>query len=367
MARKIRVGVLFGGKSAEHEVSLLSARNVIDAIPREKYEIIPIGIDKGGLWHLNHDIKFLHAARSPRDARLALAPESIALVPGREAQLMSLDNSENDRTVDVIFPVLHGPFGEDGTVQGLLKLADIPFVGASVLGSAVGMDKDVMKRLLRDAGIPSPKFKTFYKLSQAIAGFSDVERELGIPCFIKPANLGSSVGIGKAHNQAEYEKAVEDAFQYDQKILVEEFVPCREIECAVLGNEEPIASIPGEIIPTHEFYDYEAKYIDENGARLEIPAKITPEIAKRVQDLAIETFKTLCCEGMARVDCFLRTTDNAVFVNEINTIPGFTKISMYPKMWEATGITYTDLIDRLIQLALERHASEKRLKTSVEL
>jgi D-alanine-D-alanine ligase len=367
MSKKVRVGVLFGGKSAEHEVSLLSARNVIDAIPRDKYEVVPIGIDKQGRWHLAHDLQFLAAAHDPRDARLDGTSNNVALVPGRESQLVSLENADApDRAIDVVFPVLHGPLGEDGTVQGLLKLADIPFVGASVLGSAIGMDKDVMKRLLRDAGIPISRFKSFHSAARAIEAYADVERDLGIPCFIKPANLGSSVGIHKAHNRDEYQRGIEDAFLYDRKVLVEEFIQCREIECSVLGNEDPIASVPGEVIPTHEFYDYEAKYIDENGANFQIPAKLSPDITKRVQELAVESFRVLCCEGMARVDSFVRG-ESEVFINEINTIPGFTKISMYPKMWEASGISYTELVDRLIQLALDRHAKEKRLRTSVEL
>jgi D-alanine-D-alanine ligase len=264
--------------------------------------------------------------------------------------------------VDVVFPILHGPFGEDGTIQGFLKLADIPFVGPGVLGSAVGMDKDAMKRLLRDAGIPIGKFITVKSHEQA-PSFAEIETVLGKPFFIKPANMGSSVGISKVNDEAHYGSAIKDAFQYDIKIIIEEFIPGREIECAVLGNEEPAASVPGEIIPSHEFYSYDAKYLDENGAALEIPAKIDEKTKKRIQELAIKTFHALCCEGLSRVDFFLKE-DGEIIVNEINTMPGFTRISMYPKMWEASGITYTELISRLIELAISRHEKEHVLKTS---
>jgi len=264
--------------------------------------------------------------------------------------------------LDIIFPVSHGRFGEDGTVSGLLKLANIAFVGAGVLGSAVGMDKDVMKRLLRDAGIPIGRFITVNRYSSKEISFEDARAELGLPLFVKPANLGSSVGIHKVTERAAFERAVRDAFNYDNKILIEEFIMGREIECSVLGNENPIASVPGEILPRHEFYSYEAKYLDENGAVLDIPAKLPPATSERIRQLAIKTFSTLCCEGMARVDFFLRNGEE-IIVNEINTIPGFTRISMYPKLWEATGISYSELIDRLIQLAIERFEREKRLKT----
>jgi D-alanine-D-alanine ligase len=267
-------------------------------------------------------------------------------------------------TVDVVFPVLHGPFGEDGTVQGLLKLANLPFVGAGVLGSAVGMDKDVMKRLLRDADIPIAKFMVFESATQNKISFSRVQRELGMPVFVKPANLGSSVGISKAARPREFTRAVQEAFRYDNKILVEENIAGREIECAVLGNENPSASVPGEIITGHQFYSYEAKYIDDQGARLVIPAKLPSQVARRVQELSLRAFKILCCSGMARVDFFLRGRDE-IFVNEINTIPGFTAISMYPKMWAASGLSYARLIDRLIQLALQEFRAEKRLRSSI--
>lgn len=265
--------------------------------------------------------------------------------------------------IDVVFPVLHGPFGEDGTVQGLLKLADVPFVGAGVLGSAVGMDKDVMKRLLRDAGVLVGAFVVIHAHEKKQVRFVDVKKKLGTPLFIKPANLGSSVGISKVRSEVEFKKALALAFSYDSKVLIEEYIEGREIECSVLGNENPIASLPGELMVHHEFYSYEAKYLDERGMTPQIPARLSEEMMKKVQDTAIAAYKALCCEGMGRIDMFV-TKNNRVFVNEINTIPGFTNISMYPKMWEASGLSYSKLIDKLIELAIERHAKEKKLKTS---
>jgi D-alanine-D-alanine ligase len=263
--------------------------------------------------------------------------------------------------IDVVFPILHGPFGEDGTVQGLLKLADLPFVGAGVLGSAVGMDKDVMKRLLRDAGIPIGKFLAYRRADKI--RFAQVKKVLGLPLFVKPANLGSSVGISKVSKPGEFAAAVKEAFRYDNKIVIEEFIRGREVECSVLGNDRPIASLPGEIIVNRDFYSYDAKYLDAQAARLEIPAKLPRAVIRKVRAIALRTYEVLGCEGMGRVDFFV-AADGAVLVNEINTIPGFTKISMYPKMWQASGISYPKLIDRLIQLALARHRAEKRLRTS---
>lgn len=263
--------------------------------------------------------------------------------------------------VDVVFPILHGPFGEDGTVQGLLKLAGIPFVGAGVLGSAVGMDKDVMKRLLRDAGIPISKFLVFERGEEV--DFDTVTSELGLPIFVKPANMGSSVGVGKVHTQEEFTACIEEAYLYDTKIIVEEFIDGRELECGVLGNQNPQASIVGEVTPNQDFYSYDAKYVDENGAELNIPANIDAGTMKRVQELAIKTFKTLSCEGLGRVDCFL-TNEGRLVMNEINTIPGFTKVSMYPQLWKASGVSYSELIDKLIILAIDRFEREKNLKTS---
>lgn len=357
---KLKVAIIFGGRSAEHEVSIQSAKNVYNSLDKNKYEVILIGIDKQGRWLLNQSAEFLLSSSNPELAKLN-SPEVSLIQKNQTTQLVNVSSNQNMGGVDVVFPVLHGPYGEDGTIQGMLKLLNIPFVGPSVLGSAVGMDKDVMKRLLKEAGIPVAKFLVFHKLREI--SFEKVVKKLGLPFFIKPANLGSSVGISKVKSKQEFEKALKLAFEFDSKILIEEFIKGREIECSVLGNENPIASLPGEIIPTHEFYSYEAKYIDENGALLKAPADLPKNIVKKIQDLAIKTFKILCCEGLSRVDFFL-TEDEKIYVNEINTIPGFTKISMYPKLWEVSGISYPELVDKLIQLALERFKRENKLKTS---
>ena len=371
MGKKLRVGILFGGKSAEHEVSLQSARNIYDAIDRDKYEPLLIGIDKSGKWLLNDESRFLLNADDPRRIRLNPSSDAVALVPQSRGTIANLSDFRKDRAIDVVFPVLHGPFGEDGTVQGLLKLADIPFVGSGVLASAAGMDKDVMKRLFRDAGLPICKFRALCS-GEKIPDYEEISAQLGSPVFIKPANMGSSVGVSKVHNRDEYLPSIEAAFQYDTKIMIEEFIPGRELECAVLGSQfaalnggiEIQATVPGEVKSTHEFYSYDAKYIDENGAVLTIPAKVSAETANRIKELAIAVFKTLCCDGLGRVDFFLKE-NGEILVNEINTMPGFTRISMYPKLWEASGISYSKLIDRLIELALLRFEHEKKLKTSV--
>lgn len=362
MNKKIRVGIVFGGKSAEHEVALQSAKNIIDAINKDKYELTLIGIDKNGKWQLNEKSAYLLNEENPKLISLNKSEKKLALIPGNTG-LMNISENSRIENLDVIFPVIHGTNGEDGTIQGMLKLAGIPFVGAGVLGSAIGMDKDVAKRLLRDAGISIADFVTVKKTDLKKLDFEEIEKKLKFPMFVKPANAGSSVGVNKAKNTEELKFALMKAFEYDNKVLIEEFVKGREVECAVLGNEEPIASAIGEIIPIHDFYSYEAKYIDEKGAILQIPAKIDDETVKKLQEIAIETYKTLCCEGMARVDFFL-TEDRKAIINEINTIPGFTKISMYPKLWDVSGISYEELIDRLINLALERDKRDKELKSS---
>ncbi|MFH1255475.1 MAG: D-alanine--D-alanine ligase family protein [bacterium] len=339
--KKINVAILFGGKSAEHEVSLKSAKNVIDAIDRKKYNPILIKIGKNGKWTLNKD--------------------KVALIPSSKGEIINLSKPGNKQCADVVFPILHGPFGEDGTVQGLLKLADVPFVGAGVLGSAVGMDKDAMKRILRDAGVPIADFLVFKGADKI--DFNKIVEKIGLPFFIKPANLGSSVGINKVSGKKDFAKAVAEAFKYDVKILAEEYVKGREIECAVLGNDNPIASVPGEIRVKREFYSYDAKYIDSEGAVLEIPAELDKKTKNKIQDLAVKTFEALYCEGLGRVDFFLKE-NGEIIVNEINTIPGFTSSSMYPKLWEASGIGYADLIDKLIQLAIERFKKSRKIKIS---
>jgi D-alanine-D-alanine ligase len=362
MKKKLRIAILFGGKSAEHEISVISARNIVQAMDKRKYQIVSIGIDKQGRWFFDEGARLLHRKKQSQ-VEFQVSRNSTAVLPGA-AQAPMLTPSRTLGDVDVVFPVLHGPFGEDGTVQGLLKLANVPFVGAGVLGSAVGMDKDVMKRLLRDASIPIAKFLVFERSVASRINFAEVKRALGLPFFVKPANLGSSVGISKVSAKKQFGRALTEAFRYDNKILIEESIRGREIECSVLGNENPIASLPGEIVTRHDFYSYDAKYLDEKGAQLIIPAELPKNIVRQVQTLALRTFKTLACEGMARVDFFLRN-NRELFVNEINTIPGFTKISMYPKLWEASGIPYTRLIDRLIQLALERNQRERNLRTSL--
>jgi len=364
--RRLRVGVLFGGQSAEHEVSLQSARNVIDAIDPKKYQVVLLGIDRAGRWNLESSTRFLTNPDDPRRIQLGEGGEDVALVPGERSDLMRLAEGGLEEPLDVIFPVLHGPLGEDGTVQGLLRLANIPFVGSGVLGSAVAMDKDVAKRLLRDSGIPVAEWVTLHRRGTARPVFGELTDRLGLPLFVKPANMGSSVGVHRVADEDAFESALKDAFAYDRKVLVEEEIDGREIECAVLGNEAPLVSIPGEIVPRHDFYSYEAKYLDEDGADLMIPADLSDGDTRRVQDLAIRTFQTLCCEGMARVDFFLEP-GGRLLVNELNSIPGFTRISMYPKLWKATGLGYSALIDRLIELALERGAEESALRSTADL
>ncbi len=363
---KLRVAVVFGGRSAEHEISLLSAQNVVATLDRQKYEPVLIGIDREGRWYLNEgSMRLLDEADVGR-IRLAADTTPVGLVSTGPTSRLVANGGDELGTVDVIFPVLHGPYGEDGTIQGLAKLANIPCVGAGVLGSAVGMDKDVMKRLLRDAGIAIAPFLVARAGRGPAPGggapsFDRARDELGLPLYVKPANLGSSVGISRVATEAEYRAAIEEAFTYDRKVLVEQTVRGREIECSVLGNDEPVASVPGEVVPADGFYSYRAKYVDENGAELRIPADLTEAQTRVVQDTAVATFEALCAEGMARVDGFL-TSDDVFVVNEINTIPGFTRISMYPKLFEASGIPPAELTDRLIRLAIERHEAEAKLR-----
>lgn len=358
--KKIRIALICGGKSAEHEVSLVSAGNIMAAIDARRYEVVLIGIDTQGRWKLL-ETEFLSHANLKKGTVVPHVGSAVAFVPGSGGVLVDTATGAEVAKIDVAFPILHGPFGEDGTVQGLLKLADVPFVGAGVLGSAVGMDKDVMKRLLRDAKIPVAKFLAF-KHGETVS-FAKAQKALGLPLFVKPANLGSSVGVSKVRTKREFDVAVAEAFRFDTKVIVEEFVRGREIECAVLGNDEPKASGVGEIIPHHEFYSYEAKYLDDDGAALEVPARIPSVVRKKAQEFAIKTFKALGCEGLGRVDFFLKKNGSLV-VNEINTMPGFTKISMYPRLWAEAGVPYPELIHRLITLALERFAQERELETS---
>ncbi|MDR2313651.1 MAG: D-alanine--D-alanine ligase [Spirochaetaceae bacterium] len=374
--QKLKVGIICGGKSAEHEVSLQSAKNIYEAMDKEKFIPFLIGIEKNGRWIFkppggagdfildSEDPAKIHLAPVNYDAVLPSKGEGNFLIYRNRPALEPSPRPEAPEVLhlDVIFPVLHGPFGEDGTVQGLLKLAEIPFVGSGVLGSAAGMDKDVMKRLLRDGGIPIGKFMVLRDW-EPILSFAEVSEKLGTPVFVKPCNMGSSVGISKVHDEESFRRALTTAFAYDTKLILEENIRGREIECSVLGNEDPRVSLPGEIRAHRDFYSYEAKYIDAAGAALEIPAKLSPAQVRTIKTLAVKTFQVLECHGLSRVDFFL-TEDGRALVNEINTMPGFTKISMYPKLWEASGISYTELITRLIELALARFEKEKKLKTS---
>ncbi len=380
--KKIKVGLIFGGKSGEHEVSLQSAKSVYEALDKEKYEVTLVGIDKSGTWHVGAPATYLLNASDPKLIALnTSAPAVTAIAPRGRAELVSISGGKKISDVDVFFPVTHGTFGEDGCLQGLLELLNTAYVGPGVLGSAVGMDKDVMKRLLRDAGLPVGKFFAATRQTLSEKFLETAVRVLGFPIFVKPANLGSSVGISKAKNEAELKKAAAHAFQYDTKIILEEFIEGREIEVAVLGNDNPIASVPGEVIPQHDFYSYEAKYIDEKGAVTHIPAKLSPRETAEVQNLAVQVFKTLECSGMGRVDFFFtpprltgstnspqasRGQGGTFLVNEINTLPGFTNISMYPKLWSATGIPYSKLLDRLIELAIEKKQEKDQLKRSYQ-
>jgi D-alanine-D-alanine ligase len=361
--KRLRVGVLFGGRSGEHEVSLASAASVIRGLDPDKYEAVPIGITKDGHWLVGEGaIKMLpEILKGGRRVMLTADPTEAALVP--------LDRGAGAQRFDVIFPVMHGTFGEDGTIQGLLELADIPFVGAGVLGSAIGMDKDVAKRLCQDAGIPVVPWITVHRWrweKEPAAVQADIEAKFPYPVFVKPATLGSSVGMTKAHSSEELGPALDFACEYGLKILVEKAVSAREIEVSVLGNNDPRASVPGEIVPHREFYDYAAKYL-EDGTQLLIPAELKPAQVTRIQALAVSAFRTLELSGMARVDFFLEKKGSRIFLNEVNTIPGFTSISMYPKLWEASGIAFRELIDKLIDLALEIHREKARTKYAIEL
>jgi D-alanine-D-alanine ligase len=391
--KKLRVGILFGGRSGEHEVSLLSAASVLKAIDRTKFEVLPIGITKQGRWLTAKDAEKLLRGEHAEDSRSAqlragdpeaTAPAALlasgeavvvppepkqsgsAMVPFQSDSALLRRASDRAINVDIIFPVLHGTFGEDGTIQGLLELADIPYVGAGVLGSAAGMDKDVMKSLFKAVGLPIVKHVTVLR-----SGWEDrpkqiqklVEENLKYPVFVKPANLGSSVGISKAHDRKELGPAIEEAAKFDRKIVIEEGVggkkqKAREIEVSVLGNDKPEASVPGEIVPCKEFYDYNAKYLDQ-GSELVIPAKLTKSETKKIQELAVRAFQAVDGSGLSRVDFLMDPKTRKIYLNEINTMPGFTSISMYPKLWAASGLQYPDLIEKLIQLGLERHADKK--------
>ena len=363
MGKKLKVGILFGGRSAEHEVSIQSARNVLAALDRERFEPVPIAIDTDGTWYLDSDATALLDSTNPELKQLNSCGPSVTLTLSEgDQELVEVGgNGANLGKLDVVFPVLHGTYGEDGSVQGMLRLANLPFVGPSILGSSLCMDKDITHRVLGDAGINVAKSLVFRRIEASSIDEKSIVDSLGLPVFVKPANLGSSVGISKVTDVEGLKPAIELAFSYDRKIVIEEQIVGREIEIAVLGNQGPEASVPGEIIPTKDFYSYEAKYVDDS-ARLKAPAELSEEVTQRLQAIAKKAFIATGCEGMARVDFFL-TESGEIYINEINTIPGFTKISMYPRLWELSGLSYTDLISRLIDLAIERHQEESALNT----
>jgi D-alanine-D-alanine ligase len=366
MYPKLRVGVIFGGQSGEHEVSLVSARSVMAALDPDKYEIVPIGITHTGRWLTSGD-PLARLAAGGAEAADAGGRGQGAGVKGAERELVPGATGGRFPALDVIFPVLHGPFGEDGTIQGLLDLAGVPYVGCGVLASAVGMDKIASKAVFAAAGLPQARYLAFIRREwerNPAEVIARIEAALAYPLFVKPANLGSSIGISKARDAGELAAALTEAARYDRRLLVEEGVPnAREIECSVLGNDDPRASVPGEVVPSNEFYDYAAKYIDGKSALL-IPAPLPAALAAHIQEMAVRAYKALDASGLARVDFLLNSATEELFINEANTMPGFTAISMYPKLWEATGLSYAEICDRLIELALERHQDRTRSQTS---
>jgi D-alanine-D-alanine ligase len=356
---KKKIGLIFGGKSAEHEVSINSAKNIYDALDKENFEAQLIGISRQGTWYQfpNADVfknfKALNDSELPSDL-------SVCLISFQDRPYIYSFTTHEKRSVDCAFPIIHGTMGEDGTLQGFFKMINLPFVGCGVLGSAIGMDKEYMKRLLTEAGIANSKYVVLKK--DTPLNYDEIIKKVGTPFFIKPANAGSSVGVHKIKSEESFNSSVKDSFLYDHKVLAEEFIEGKEVECSVLGlNQNPKASLPGELIVNHEFYSYEAKYLDAKGAEIVIPAKLAKNTTSEIRNLAVQTFRSLNCDGLARVDFFVKA-NGQIYVNEINTLPGFTQISMYPKMWEATGLKYSNLITELIQLALQKHATDIQIK-----
>ena len=349
------ITLICGGKSPEHEISVRSAKNILKAIDRQKFNITLVGIDRSGKWRLLEE----HSL----DKEIVGGGKELAIVPAREeGQLIILENGNSLPKPDIIYLVLHGPLGEDGTIQGFMRLLDLPFIGPDVLGSSAAMDKDYTKRLLSAVGINVAGGRVYNHTQISEIDYEEISKELGTTLFIKPANMGSSVGVHKVKNKEEFDAAIQDAFLYDRKILIEELINGREVECAVMGNEFPEASTVGEVITTEE-YSYEAKYISQTAAKIDIPAKVTEEELKNLRDVAIRAYKAVGCEVLSRVDMFLTPTGK-IYVNEINTLPGFTSISMYPKLWEESGISYSDLIEKLIDYSIDRHRLQSQLKTS---
>src|SRR5436309_7922650 len=369
--KKIRIGLIFGGRSGEHEVSLASAESVMANLDRDKYEIVPIGITKEGSWLLGTEPRTLRLAE-PNDIHDVSETTRAVTLTGdpRLRRLIPVENGEelgNQGAIDVIFPVLHGTYGEDGALQGLLEMANVPYVGCGVLGSALGMDKEKMKLVFQAVGLPVVEYLVYRRNQWERSPefiVDAVEQQLGFPCFVKPVNLGSSVGLNKAHDRIELEHAINVAAEYDRKIIIELGINCREVECAVLGNDEPIASVVGEVISSNEFYDYRAKYLDGK-SQVVIPADIAQGTAEEVRRQAVQAFLALDLSGLTRVDFFIEKETGQVYINEVNTMPGFTSISMYSKLWQASGVAYPEMLDRLIELAQERHADRQRNRTSM--
>ena len=369
--KKLRIGLIFGGRSGEHEVSLASAQSVMANLDRNKYDVVPIAIDKSGSWLLGVEPARLQAAERSLDATDLAATTAVTLTGDPNLRrLIPVQGSEqlgDNGALDVIFPVMHGPYGEDGALQGLLDMANVPYVGCGVVGSALGMDKEKMKMIFQSVGLPIVDYLVYRRSEWERSPetiLATIEQRLDYPCFVKPVNLGSSVGISKAHNREELGHAMRLAAEYDRKIIIERGVTCRELECAILGNDEPLASVVGEVIASNEFYDYNAKYID-NKSQVIIPANIPQPIAEEVRRQATQAFTALDLSGLARVDFFLEKGTNKIYINEVNTLPGFTQISMYSKLWEGSGVPYAELVDRLIELAIERYEDRQRNRTSM--
>jgi len=350
--KKINLGIFFGGKSSEHEISLISAKNIIDAIDKNKYNIFPIGINKNNEFFFYYGDDYILDSHDAKKVHLNKNGKPITFSFQKNREFVGVLDKKLKIKLDVAFPVLHGSFGEDGTIQGIFEVVGIPYVGADVLGSVIGMNKDIAKKILEGSGIKMAKFLVFDVSDKNKINFLDIVSKLKLPFFIKPTNSGSSLGVYKIKNKNDFDKKIKNIFKFGSKIMCEETIIGKEIECSVLGNEKPIASLPGEVISNHEFYSYEAKYLDENGAQLIIPADLPNKLIKKIQEVSINIFRLLRCKGMARVDGFVDKNNDYIF-SEINTIPGFTSLSMYPKLWEVSGINQTKLIDRLIQLAAE--------------
>ncbi len=368
--KKLRIGLIYGGRSGEHEVSLASAKSVMENLDRDKYEVVPIGITRNGTWLLGTEPTQLIVAE--QDTNQDNKPQTTAVTLTGDPTLRRLIPLQagaplpDDGKLDVIFPVLHGTYGEDGTLQGLLEMANVPYVGCNVLGAALGMDKEKMKMIFTSVGLPVGPYLVYRRNHwerDPETILNTIEQQLGYPNFVKPVNLGSSVGINKAHDRSELEHTLNIAAEYDRKIIIERGIDCRELECGVLGNDEPMASVVGEILSSNEFYDYNAKYLDGK-SQIIIPADIPQTTAEEVRRQAVQAFLALDLSGLARVDFFLEKGTGKVYINEVNTLPGFTQISMYPKLWSASGLAYADLLDRLIELAIERHADCQRNRTS---